>query len=259
MNALAAVQEAVFDAIWRSSSSSDLKHFDAKFERAIAVHRATCQSALRATLSIAFPATRALLGETDFDAHATVFVLEHPPKSAWLEVYGTSFPEFLKTQRGSVAGDVARLDAALNLALHADMTQDVPPGARPLGELANVSDAMLKMVRLVPHPATQLITTSASAANAWREHALGEPWPTPTSALDQVHLLVYRPEDGVTVEPIEAELLALMLQLKRGSLGDSFRLHGDAVQRHLAWLIQHSVFSAWTSTQADKTQLTSAL
>lgn len=254
MNALASLQEAVFDAIWRADSQSDLAYLDRNFRRAVSVHRGTCHGALQAALSIAYPATRDALGAVDFTRLAAAYAAEHPPTSAWLEEYGGGFPEFLERWHGAEAAGIGRIDLAVNLALHADARHDMHAGVRPLSELAHVSEAMLKKVRLVPHPASRLVRVSAAAANAWREFALGERWPEPAGATDSVHLLVYRSADGVAVERVDGDLASLLTQLQRGSLGDAFRCHRDAVDRYLARLFQQSVFAAWITTNLAQAQ-----
>src|SRR6266511_1419278 len=87
------------------------------------VYRSTFASVLTKALRLSYPAVHRLVGAEFFDGAARIFVHERPPVSAYLDKYGAEFVEFLARfpPAASLAylGDVARLEWAVNRALHA--------------------------------------------------------------------------------------------------------------------------------------------
>jgi hypothetical protein len=88
------------------------------------IYSNTCAGNLVGALRISFPAVRKLVGDDFFEGAALVFIAAVPPKSAYLNAYGAEFPEFLAQfpPASSVPylADVARLEWAVNVALHAE-------------------------------------------------------------------------------------------------------------------------------------------
>ena len=60
------------------------------------IYRNTFLVTLTKALRICFPATEKLVGAVFFEAAAQVFVEAQPPASAWLDLYGAEFSEFLR-------------------------------------------------------------------------------------------------------------------------------------------------------------------
>ncbi len=253
MSSLAHLQDAVFQAVFGPGTFAgvpDLVGPSAKFARAVAVHRETCRATLQSALSTSFPTLHATLGAEAFAQLAADYVAQHAPRSAWLEDYGRDFPAFVEQrQAGSPSdiGDIGRIDAAVNFALHADADLAPGPTIHPLSTLGNVAERDLTAVRLIVHPASQLLEASWHAASTWSQIALGEPWPGCDAPRARLDLLASRAGSGVVGEPIPVGPLALLLRLQRGaSLGDAFARHGADLGPHLEWLIGRSVFAAWT-------------
>ena len=59
------------------------------------IYRNTFLLTLTRALRLCFPVVQKLVGEEFFEGAAQIFVAEHPPRSAWLDQYGSAFPDFL--------------------------------------------------------------------------------------------------------------------------------------------------------------------
>src|SRR6516164_9064562 len=87
------------------------------------VYRNTFIGALTTALRLAYPAVHRLVGPEFFEGAARIFIEKEPPRGAYLDGYGSGFPEFLAQfrQAASLAylPDVARLEWTVSRALHA--------------------------------------------------------------------------------------------------------------------------------------------
>src|SRR5712691_10761115 len=96
----------------------------------LGVYRNTFASILTRALRLSYPAVERLVGAEFFESAVRAFIEEQPPRSACLDDYGESFPDFLVRLEAVAAltylPDVARLEWAVSRALHA-------PDADPLG------------------------------------------------------------------------------------------------------------------------------
>jgi hypothetical protein len=137
------------------------------------VHRNTFLSTLVNALRITFPAVHKLVGEDFFEAAAQYFIEAEPPRCAYLNAYGAGFAAFL-AQFPPVAGlpylaDVARLDWAVNGALHAE--DAVPLAAEALAEIAAVAP---ERVTFIPHPSVTLLRLDHPARLIWQAVLAGD-------------------------------------------------------------------------------------
>jgi len=131
------------------------------------VYRNTFVSALTNALRISFPAVHRLVGDEFFDAAAQYFIETEPPHCAYLNAYGAGFADFL-AQFPPVAdlpylADVARLEWAVNRALHAEDT--APLTADALVEIATLSPDRFSFL---PHPSVVLLRLDYPARTIWR-------------------------------------------------------------------------------------------
>ena len=89
----------------------------------LGIHRNTFASVLTTALRLSYPALHRLVAAECFEGAARLFIEERPPQCANLDDYGSGFPEFLARFPPAAAltylPDVARLEWALNRALHA--------------------------------------------------------------------------------------------------------------------------------------------
>ena len=164
------------------------------------IYRNTFASVLTTALSLSYPAVHRLVGAEFFEGAARIFIEAHLPTGACLDDYGEALPRFLSEfePASSLAylADVARLEWAVNRALHA-------PDAEPLDpqRLAALAEADRARVRFAPHPSVSLVRTDHPADLIWR--AVLDEDDAALSAIDPgeapAWLLVQRLPGGVEV------------------------------------------------------------
>lgn len=133
----------------------------------LSIYRNTMLGTLANALRVAFPAVHALVGAEFFDGAAQIFAREQPPRCADLNAYGAEFADFL--QRFEPAAtlaylpDVARLEWAVNRALHA-------PDAQPIdvSQLAAVAPSDRDRVSFAAHPSISMLRSSFPVDTIWR-------------------------------------------------------------------------------------------
>src|SRR5262249_34026411 len=91
------------------------------------VYRNTAVCTLTTALRLSYPAVHHIVGAEFFESAARIFIDIDPPRSAYLNEYGSAFPDFLMRFLPAVSlsylPDVARLEWAVNRALHAPDTK----------------------------------------------------------------------------------------------------------------------------------------
>jgi len=131
------------------------------------VYRNTFIGALTTALRLAYPAVHRLVGPEFFEGAARIFIEKEPPRGAYLDEYGSGFPEFLAQfrQAASLAylPDVARLEWAVSRALHAPDVE-----ALDLSRLVAVDPADYGRIAFVPHPSVGLVQSDCPADTIWR-------------------------------------------------------------------------------------------
>jgi len=162
------------------------------------IYRNTFASVLTTALRLSYPAVHRLVGAEFFEGAARVFIEAHPPAGACLDDYGEEFPGFLSDfePAASIAylPDVARLEWAVNRALHAPDVEPLDPlRLAVLGERERASACF------VPHPSLTLLRVDHPADGIWR--AVLDEDDTALSAIDPgagpAWLLVRRLPSGV--------------------------------------------------------------
>ena len=131
------------------------------------VYRNTFIGALTTALRLAYPAVHRLVGPEFFEGTTRIFIEKEPPRGAYLDEYGSGFPEFLAQfrQAASVAylPDVARLEWTVSRALHAPDVE-----ALDLSRLVAVDPADHGRIAFVPHPSVGLVQADCPADTIWR-------------------------------------------------------------------------------------------
>jgi len=131
------------------------------------IYRNTSRTALTNALRLNFPAVQRLVGEDFFAAAADAFITQEPPNTAWLDLYGDGFPEFLQSFEPAAAliylPDVARLERAVGHALHA-------VDAEPLeySQLLDIELSVQGRVCFTPHPSVSLVFSRYPVDVIWR-------------------------------------------------------------------------------------------
>jgi hypothetical protein len=170
----------------------------------LSIYRNTYIGNLIGALRISYPAVRRLVGEEFFEGTAHAFIDAHPPQGAYLNAYGSELGNFLAQFPAAASlaylPDVARLEWAVNDALHAEDASTLDPAS--LAALPADADP-----RFIAHPSVRLLRTQYPAYAIWNA-TLGED----DDALASIDLnegsqfiLVSRGAGGASVARISAD------------------------------------------------------
>lgn len=175
----------------------------------LAVYRNNMRGALTAALRLGFPAVVRLVGEEFFAAAAARFIAAVPPADADLSRHGARFPDFLAAdpvaRQLAYLADVARLEWAVNRALHADMMPAVT-----VAQLRAMPVADHGRVRFVAHPSLSLLALAHPARAIWQA-VLSEPDSLRDSRLAAIDLAAPGERLAVLLRDGETDLLTLSL------------------------------------------------
>jgi hypothetical protein len=166
----------------------------------LGVYRNTFASVLTRALRLSYPAVERLVGAEFFEGAVRAFIEEQPPRSACLDDYGAGFADFLARFAPAASleylPDVARLEWAVNCALHAPDTE-----ALDVAVLAALAEKDLARVRLTPHRSASLVH-AGHPVDAIRRAVLDRD-DAALAAIDPaagpVWLLTHRTETGIEV------------------------------------------------------------
>ena len=187
----------------------------------LAIYRHHVSATLTEALESTYPVVVRLVDRRFFAYAADQFIRRHPPAGPCLFEYGESLADFLATFPASrhlaYLPDVARLEWALNHALHAEDAATFDPGW-----LAALRPDEVGGVRLRLHPSVSLLESPWPIDRIWRANQPGSD-PDATVSLDQggARLEVYRLEDGVMFRTIAADTYAF-----RSALASDLDLQG---------------------------------
>ena len=164
------------------------------------IYRNTFVSGLAKALRHSYPVVHRLVGAEFFDAAAELFITQHPPGTAYLDLYGGEFCEFLRSFQPAASlaylADVARLEWAVNRAIHALDREPLE-----LAKLAAIAPADQGRVCFVAHPCVSLLRADYPVDVIWRAVLDGDD--ETLASLDvgagPVHLLIERDPNGVEV------------------------------------------------------------
>jgi hypothetical protein len=170
MPTLLELQHAVFRAVVAGESAAAASHI---VEDALApaerldVYRNNFFGSLTNALRLSFPAVHRLVGEEFFDALAQAFIATEPPQSAYLNAYGEGFADYIAEFPAAASlpylPDVARLESAVNRALHAPDVQSLN-----LEEFAAIADVAPEHLVLTPNPSIGLLRFDSPIEEIWR-------------------------------------------------------------------------------------------
>lgn len=183
--------------------------------RRFAVYRNNVIASLSDALETAFPAIRALLGDTNFRNIAGVYCRAHPPTSPIMQQFGADFGVFLDgfepVKRFPYLPDIAEIEIALRHAYHA---------------ADNTGDAAVTLATYTPDqiarftfaPAVQLIDSAYPIYDIWNK------------AHDPNYEITHQGQSVVILRPefdpfphllSHAEHLFLRLMMGQSNLGDA--------------------------------------
>jgi hypothetical protein len=130
------------------------------------IYRNTSRTTLIKALRLNFPAVERLVGEEFFAAAADMFITQEPPGTAWLDLYGESFPKFLQgfeTAAMLYLPDVARLEWRVSRALHA-----IDAEALDYRKLLNIDPSAQAYLCFASHPSVSLLSSPYPVDEIWR-------------------------------------------------------------------------------------------
>ena len=133
----------------------------------LSIYRNTSRTTLINVLRLNFPVVHRLVGEGFFATAADTYITHEPPHTAWLDLYGEAFPEFLQSFEPAAAliylPDVARLERAVCHALHA---VDAEPLEYP--QLLDIEPSVHRRLCFTPHPSVSLVFSPYPVDAIWR-------------------------------------------------------------------------------------------
>jgi Putative DNA-binding domain len=174
----------------------------------LAIYRHHVSATLTEALEATYPVVVRLVDRRFFAYAADQFIRRHPPAGPCLFEYGEALADFLATFSASrhlaYLPDVARLEWALNHALHAEDAVTCDPGW-----LATLPPDEIGGVRLRLHPSVSLLESPWPIDRIWHANQ-PDADPDATVSVDQggARLAVYRLEDGVVFRTIAADTYA---------------------------------------------------
>lgn len=136
-------------------------------EARLGIYRHHVVTTLTATLKGTYPVVARLVGDGFFAYAADAFVRRHPPAGPCLFEYGGGFAEFLVSfppcRDFVYLPDVARLEWAMNAALHAEDAHAID-----LGSLGGISAEAIATVTLRLDPSVTLLSSPWPMERIWR-------------------------------------------------------------------------------------------
>ena len=191
-------------------------------------------------LRLTYPAVHRFVGAEFFEGAAAPFIQQHPPRTAYFDLYGEEFAEFLQSFPPAATlvylADVARLEWAVSCAIHAE---DFEP--LDLARLAALSPEEQARVSFEPHPSVSLLRANTPADAIWRGVLNGDD--AALHAVDlaagPVHLLVERRGTSVEVSRLDEAAWHFAGALCKGcplelALASASAPSADALAEHLS-------------------------
>jgi len=191
----------------------------------LAVYRHHVLTSLTASLEATFPVVCRLVDRRFFGWLADRYVRVRPPATPCLFEYGADFPEFIAAFPACAhlpwLADVARLEWAMNAALHAPDVTALEPEA-----LSTLAPAALARLTLRLDPSVRLLASRWPVDAIWRANQAGADGAVDLAA-GGVHLEVRRVGDDVIYRALPPATFAFRAALAAGGALD------DAVEHAL--------------------------
>jgi hypothetical protein len=138
-------------------------------QKRFAVHRNNMIASLVAALAARFPVVHQLVGDEFFRAMARLYVINEPPRTPVLLLYGDRFPDFVENFAPAASieylADVARLELARGHAYHA---ADAAPIDRSV--FGSLRPDELAGLRIALHPSVSLVRSQFPFVSIWEAH-----------------------------------------------------------------------------------------
>ena len=213
-------------------------------EARLAVYRHHVLTSLTAALEATFPVVVRLVDPRFFRFACDRYVRDAPPAGPCLFEYGATFPDFLAAfepcRHLAWLPDVARLEWAMNAALHAPDTE-----ALSADTLRALPAGTLETADLALHPSVALLDSPWPVDAVWRANQAGGDGVADLGA-GGVHLCVWRLGDEVVFRALPPAAFAFRRALARdGRLAAAVAAALDADPRvDLAALVREALDEA---------------
>ena len=180
----------------------------------LAVYRHHVFTSLTAALEATYPVVVRLVDARFFRFAANRYIRMHPPTSPCLFEYGAALPDFLAafapSQPLAYLPDVARLEWAMNVALHA-------PDAAPVERAA-----LARRARIALHPSITLLRSPWPVDAIWRANQSDAVEDCVDVGSGETRLQVWRAGDDVLFRALSPAAFVLRQAIERtGSLEDA--------------------------------------
>ena len=188
-------------------------------EARLAIYRHHVFTSLTAALKATFPVVCRLVDERFFDYAADRYIRVEPPAGPCLFEYGAGFSDFLAEfppcRHLPYLPDVARLEWAMNHALHAEDRIGLAPA-----HLDGVPAADMPRLTFTLDPSVSLLTSRWPVDRIWRANRPDEGQAEPTAVVDldagPARLQVRRIDGVVVMRSLDEGAHALRTALARG-------------------------------------------
>ncbi len=180
------------------------------------IYRHHVLTSLTDVLQATFPVICRLVDERFFRYVADAYILQYPPAAPCLFEYGAHFPDFLATfppcRHLEYLGDVARLEWAMNLALHTEMCAPLDPA-----ELADLAAHDVAQLTLQFDPSVTLLASPWPIDQIWCVHQAVEEVPLPVDlGAGGVVLEIRRWEDDAGFRRLDPAISTFRMMLVAG-------------------------------------------
>ncbi|MEP6483703.1 MAG: DNA-binding domain-containing protein [Rudaea sp.] len=181
----------------------------------LALYRGNLFAGWLKALSDAFPVTRAIVDDSFFSSLAREYGHAHPSTSGDLNLFGETFPDFVRrherTQSLPYLSDMAELEWLVHRAYFAKDMMALSPSA-----LVLLSPRDLLARRFSVHPAFAWVSSEFPIASIWAAHQAHASAELPRSLDPNEHALVYRSNWRAGVSISSAGEIAALKQLRNG-------------------------------------------
>ena len=180
----------------------------------LAIYRHHVFTSLTAALEATFPVVARLVDRRFFGWLADRYIRAHPPAGPCLVEYGANLPAFIDGFPACAhlpwLGDVARLEWAMNAALHAPESGTLAPA-----DLARIAPSRLARLVLRLEPSVRLLASRWPVDLIWRANQPGAAETSVDLDAGGVELEVRRVDDDVVLRRLRPGTFAF-----RAALGD---------------------------------------
>jgi hypothetical protein len=180
------------------------------------IYRHHVLTSLTDALQATFPVVCRLVDERFFRYAADAYIRQHPPEAPCLFEYGADFPAFLAAfppcRHLAYLADVARLEWALNTALHAEIRAPLDPA-----ELENLAPHDVAQLTFQFDPSVTLLDSPWPIDQIWHVHQVDEEAYAPVDLnVGGVALEIRRWDDDVGFRRIDHALYTFRTTLAAG-------------------------------------------